>query len=456
MPKYGKHADKENGPSLFSKTTNIRGKLSDLEIGIDVEPEEEILTVGTRLRVAREQRGLSLHEVADILRLRATQIQALEEGDYNKLPGQTFVTGFLRSYANLLNLDAVQMVELYKQEHSDGFRTPSLAFPEPTSEGRMPGVGMMVGTLVLALVFVASWFLYEESGNLEFERVAEIPDHLAEKVQTVLSEQQDDTVSQASQLPTETEQTQNENAALFSGDEPSVTTPGTIGVSETTEVISEDVPDATSPVDEKLTTAVDTSTEPDSALNAGVGDSNNTTTTAEAVLPLPGIQSEEKTDAIDTPENEEVVQEDEAEKVAQVPPPTTTVAVLPQEGKQVNYPQSVIDKTAVSTDEELESPLPRTFGVQNTDARVVLRAREETWVEVKTPDQEPLISRVLKPGDIYMAPNTADVTLTTGNAGGLEIRVDGSEIAALGGNGAILREIPLIADSLLDGSSANQ
>ena len=79
-----------------------------------------------------------------------------------------------------------------------------------------------------------------------------------------------------------------------------------------------------------------------------------------------------------------------------------------------------------------------------------MRATEESWVEVKTEGNNPVLSQVLNPGDTYMAPNTPDLKLTTGNAGGLEIRVDGKEIRSLGGTGTIIREIPLAAESLLE------
>ncbi len=93
--------------------------------------------------------------------------------------------------------------------------------------------------------------------------------------------------------------------------------------------------------------------------------------------------------------------------------------------------------------------MSRTFGVENTDSRVVLRATEESWVEVKVGDQRPVLSRVLKPGDVYMVPNNPTLKMTTGNAGGLEILVDGREIRSLGGTGKIVREVSLAADSLI-------
>ena len=63
-----------------------------------------------------------------------------------------------------------------------------------------------------------------------------------------------------------------------------------------------------------------------------------------------------------------------------------------------------------------------------------------------------LLTRVLRVGDSYMVPNQADLTLLTGNAGGLEISVDGSALPALGPVGAVRRNIPLDPEALRDGA----
>lgn len=66
------------------------------------QPEQAL--PGKSLREAREARGLSREAVAAQLRLQLKHITALEEDDYDALPGQTFVTGYLRNYARLLEL----------------------------------------------------------------------------------------------------------------------------------------------------------------------------------------------------------------------------------------------------------------------------------------------------------------------------------------------------------------
>jgi cytoskeleton protein RodZ len=67
-------------------------------------------SVGAWLRTAREAAGLSEDAVAQQLKLAPRQVRAIEEDDYARLPGRTFVRGFVRNYARLVNLDADAVV----------------------------------------------------------------------------------------------------------------------------------------------------------------------------------------------------------------------------------------------------------------------------------------------------------------------------------------------------------
>lgn len=67
-------------------------------------------SVGQTLRDARITRGLSVDEVADVLRFSARQIEHLENDNYQALPGATLVRGFIRGYAKFLRLDPEQLL----------------------------------------------------------------------------------------------------------------------------------------------------------------------------------------------------------------------------------------------------------------------------------------------------------------------------------------------------------
>ena len=64
---------------------------------------------------------------------------------------------------------------------------------------------------------------------------------------------------------------------------------------------------------------------------------------------------------------------------------------------------------------------------------------------------ELLLTRILRVGDRYLAPAREDLILMTGNAGALEITVDGVQIAPLGPVGTVRRNVSLAPDRLLAG-----
>jgi cytoskeleton protein RodZ len=77
-------------------------------------------SVGTCLKAAREERGLSIAEVAQSLKFAPRQIEALEQDRFDLLPGGTFVRGMVRAYARLLKLPPEPMLEAM----ADKFQAP--------------------------------------------------------------------------------------------------------------------------------------------------------------------------------------------------------------------------------------------------------------------------------------------------------------------------------------------
>lgn len=72
---------------------------------------EAVGGVGAHLRAARAARDLSINDVAQALKLGPRQVEALERGDWQGLPGQTFIRGFIRNYARLLQIDAAPLMD---------------------------------------------------------------------------------------------------------------------------------------------------------------------------------------------------------------------------------------------------------------------------------------------------------------------------------------------------------
>ena len=70
--------------------------------------------IGRLLRAAREARGETIADIESETKIRGRYIQALEAGTPELLPGEVFIKGFLRTYANYLGLDGPELVERYK------------------------------------------------------------------------------------------------------------------------------------------------------------------------------------------------------------------------------------------------------------------------------------------------------------------------------------------------------
>lgn len=87
-------------------------------------------------------------------------------------------------------------------------------------------------------------------------------------------------------------------------------------------------------------------------------------------------------------------------------------------------------------------------------SRVVLRASADAWMQVKDKAGIVLLNKVLKPGETWAVPAQPGLLLTTGNAAGTEVLLDGAPTAGLGGAAAVRRDLPLEPDLIKDGKLA--
>jgi cytoskeletal protein RodZ len=119
--------------------------------------------IGSTLREARMRTKIDITEVEQATKIRAKYLRALENEEWNLVPGSTFVKSFLREYADYLGLDARLLVEEYKarfehpSEHEMAPISPSLGRER---RGRIGGAGgpiapgwaIVGGVIVLLLV----------------------------------------------------------------------------------------------------------------------------------------------------------------------------------------------------------------------------------------------------------------------------------------------------------------
>ncbi len=82
---------------------------------VEIEAAEKVQSIGQVLQAARLVHGMNIQDVARQLRLSAWQVAAIEEDDYSKFPSRTFLRGFIRNYAKLVQVDTVEFSHLLQQ-----------------------------------------------------------------------------------------------------------------------------------------------------------------------------------------------------------------------------------------------------------------------------------------------------------------------------------------------------
>ena len=264
--------------------------------------------VGEILRRTREHYEQSIEDIETALRIRASQIEAIENGRLEELPGRVYAIGFVRSYSEFLGLDADKMVGLFKRQAAGKTTQPELHFPVPAADGQLPAWWITFLSLFVAIVLLVFWL--QESGE------------------------------------------------------------------------GRDIVDNIPPVSEVFQ--------------------------AETFQPK------------------------------FTPPPAPEVT-----GEEIST-QIVVPPPPELEPETLDEPV-----IEEKPAEgIILNIRQNSWVEIRDLSGKAMISRVLEAGDQYYVPDRPDLNISIGNAGGVEIEVDGVALRPLGKTGRVLRRLPLDAEYL--------
>ena len=356
--------------------------------------------LGAMMREMRENLGHDLESVASDLRIRLVYIEAIEAGRLSDLPGNAYISGFLRAYSDFLGLDGAEIVRRFKMAGAEISTQSRLHLPSPVEEGRLPTASILLVAAVIAAAAYGGWYYLSFADKNPIETVAKLPRELSNLVDGA----------------------RNQSAPTSAVPQPSDVPPPTSVLSPPPVTVPTVTAQAEKPG------AADTMNEATSADPAADGDNQPVVQSDAAVAAVGAAASE----AAGISPNGAT----EAPAVSAIPAAEIrTAAVTPPERQNPSAPVTQVTAT--------ERP---TGGV-----RIVVRATADSYVAVRTGDNEPLFSQLMRPGDSYEVPSGADLLLETGNAGGLQITIDGKRVPPLGSVGEIRRNIPLDAEKLLRG-----
>tara|TARA_R110001592_G_scaffold16881_14_gene71737 strand:- start:29411 stop:30346 length:936 start_codon:yes stop_codon:yes gene_type:complete len=154
--------------------------VDELEAVADME-------VGEALRRTRLYYGKSLEDIEKALRIRACQIDAIERGDLAALPGRVYAIGFVRSYAEYLDLDGGKVVQLFKTQYMGAQNNnAALSFPVPASETKTPALWLVVFALIFASGFIVYWNNRHQPDRAIVEQIETMPERIEAHINTAI------------------------------------------------------------------------------------------------------------------------------------------------------------------------------------------------------------------------------------------------------------------------------
>lgn len=368
---------------------NQRDEIEQHQLDEEALPEVRP-TVGRLLRETRESYELDLRDVAGALRIRPFYVAAMEEGRYDDLPGEAYAIGFVRTYAEYLRLDSVEVVKRFKAEFA-GLERHSLRFPTPPQEGHIPGSALILVALVLVALGYGAWTYFGQEERSFTDNVEAVPEELKPLIP-----------------PT---------------------------------------PDAqVNPVQEGLTL------EPEAGPQIDPGTDLGTAAAPEvpSLLDLPATGSQAADAATDSvmPIPEEPVAEAATGALGEAASAPQEEAALPQPTSEITAAPPPIPQQ--SLDSASGGSSGRTFGATDAASRVVLVADSDAWVQIREADGSLLMTRILQAGDRYRVPDRLGLLLDVGNAGGVKVELDGATLQPLGDLGRVVREVSLDPEALRD------
>jgi cytoskeleton protein RodZ len=129
------------------------------------------------------------------------------------------------------------------------------------------------------------------------------------------------------------------------------------------------------------------------------------------------------------------------------PPPISpqVAAILPLQPAAPVAPVAPAPAPVLAPFPATIAPLPPP---EPADTRILLRANADSWTQVREKQGQILLNRVMHGGETWPVPAKPNLLLTTGNAGGIEVLVDGVATAPLGSAGTVKRDVALDPDQL--------
>jgi cytoskeleton protein RodZ len=386
----------------------VRVQDKDIQLVVADDSFEQI---GSTLQQARRAQGLKISDVSHQLRISGDYLLKLESGAFDQLPAPAYVTGFLRSYGRFVALDPSTLVARYNDLTTDAVTMPTYKVPVGARPPQRSAPAIASMLVVCAGIAYGGW--YWINGGDGTDRMAMVPDEIVTPL-PVPAAMQDTLIDQDIVSPVPVDgQAQSQ--------------------------------DLTAPAQPKKVT------------------------TAAAVIPTPGVVTDDQAAMTETGTTETVMTETGTANTITAEAPTGVAPAEPVEmAAAIVAPRGPVvplvdaNSSLLSGDlAEIQVIAPTsqdgetrvagnsaTANLRDPAQEITIRAVAASWVEIVRDNGEEVMAKLMQVGDSYVVEGNTRLYLSTGNAGGLEIVIGGDDPRLIGGIGQIVRDLPLVTDKL--------
>ena len=358
--------------------------------------------IGTFLRNARADSGFSVVEIAEMIRITKSHITALEDNDYSRLPGIAYIPGFIRNYCKVVNIDPQPLIAAYKKTTNPERDKPVYKFPVQALVPKMAGSMVAMFVVVAGLAGYIGWnFLQEDTASTA--QIASLDDSSldnvkrfdqTEAVEPEILDPEPAPLTAVQQIQPEVENNPSEEIA-----------PANTEISESGEIANAPAEtDASAPLASQNSNTADQQGDIQQILEDTV----------------PALQ---------------------AQQIAALAPAEASRSTTP--------PPANIGEAPLSQNPETELRGGAAQALQrNPMSEIVISASSTSWVEIAKANGEIVVSKLLRKGDNFVATADTKLFLSTGNAGGISLKMGDQKAVKIGKTGEIIRDLALTRDSL--------
>ena len=410
----------------------------ELETRDDEVEQDSFRAIGADLGAARLEAGMQLQELAQLVRISRHHLKNLEAGDFDLLPGATYVSGYIRTYSREVGLDPEVMTQRYRALLTDREAKPSYSFPVDRQQPQRSGAMMASIMVIFACLGYGGWYAAGKP-DLVAALVGEAPQ------ETVAAPQVETTATEPDNLIIQATEQELADAA------PAETSPLTETGEAAIQAVAETaIPEAQEDGDTAITSATPQTVAPDPATMV----TEPGTETEQLAAAASGTQAATELPATTTGlSGADTLAAATAPSAGDVDAQTEDVAVAAADtdvpAAAVTADDTASNESAASASEDSLASTGVAYARQRVpELEITVRATSISWIEIIRNDGEEVMAKLMREGEIYVVDSRDRLYLSTGNAGGVELVFHDGAVQSVGESGEILRDLPLDADRL--------